>query len=73
MEELNKKSIEKLSKISTDLIKQIANVILEVPATETYLYDNLIKTMAEAHELVVSIDIYDKTHKDNNNKDLGGE
>lgn len=74
MKDLSRKSIKELSKISTDLIKQIANVILEVPATDTYLYNNLIKTMTEAHELVVSIDFYDKAHKDNNNnEDLGGE
>lgn len=56
-------SIKELSSASADLIKKISTVLLDIPVNDTILYSNLVNALKEVHELVVSIDFYNKNLK----------
>jgi hypothetical protein len=58
--------IKELSSASADLTKKILTVLLNIPVDDKILYGDLVKTLTEVHELIVSIDFYNTYNKNLN-------
>jgi len=55
--------IKELSSASADLTKKILTVLLNIPVDDKILYGDLVKTLTEVHDLIVSIDLYNTYNK----------